>query len=158
MQLSGAEIAVIGAGIGGLTAAIALAQRGARVRVFEQAPVLGDVGAGLQISQNAVVVLDRLGLGADLRAQGLASGGTVLCDFKAGAPIMTVPPPKVGVTYYMHRADLIALLERAALTAGVNIQCGTEVVRLDIEGSIHFKDGSRADAGLVIAEIGRAHV
>ena len=62
MGLAGLEIAVVGAGIGGLAAAIALAQRGARVRVFEQAAALGEVGAGIQIGPNGVAVLAALGL------------------------------------------------------------------------------------------------
>ena len=52
---------IAGAGIGGLTAAIALAQRGVGVRVFEQAAELGEVGAGLQLSPNAMKVLRELG-------------------------------------------------------------------------------------------------
>ena len=67
-MISGRDVLVIGAGIGGLAAAIALAQRGARVRVLEQSPEIAEVGAGLQITPNGVAVLDALGLGAALRA------------------------------------------------------------------------------------------
>ncbi|HRO11868.1 FAD-dependent oxidoreductase, partial [Amaricoccus sp.] len=63
MSLAGREVAVVGAGIGGLAAAVALARRGARVVVFEQAPALAEVGAGLQIGPNGVAVLEALGLG-----------------------------------------------------------------------------------------------
>ena len=52
MALANQNIAIIGAGIGGLAAAIALAKKGAQVRVYEQAEGLGEVGAGLQISAN----------------------------------------------------------------------------------------------------------
>ena len=62
MGLAGLEVAVVGAGIGGLAAAVALAQRGAQVRVFEQASALGEVGAGIQIGPNGVAVLAALGL------------------------------------------------------------------------------------------------
>ena len=48
-----ADVAIIGAGIGGLSAAIALHRAGLRVRVYEQAPVLGEVGAGLSVTPNA---------------------------------------------------------------------------------------------------------
>jgi hypothetical protein len=60
------DILIIGAGLGGLAAAAALLQRGHRVRVFEQAPQLGEVGAGIQMSANAMKVLDHLGLRAAL--------------------------------------------------------------------------------------------
>src|SRR5215831_9424673 len=56
------NVIIIGAGIGGLTAAAVLLQRGHRVRVYEQAPALGEIGAGIQISANASRVLHGLGL------------------------------------------------------------------------------------------------
>ena len=51
------DIVIVGAGIGGLTAAASLLQRGHRVRVVEQSQALGEIGAGLQLSANAVKVL-----------------------------------------------------------------------------------------------------
>jgi salicylate hydroxylase len=55
------RIAIVGAGIGGLTAALALLQRGIDVHVYEQAPALGETGAGVQISANGTRVLTALG-------------------------------------------------------------------------------------------------
>ncbi len=62
MRRIAAEAAVIGAGIGGLTAALALARAGLGVRIFEQAPALREVGAGIQLAPNATRILHRLGL------------------------------------------------------------------------------------------------
>ena len=59
---STATIAIIGGGIGGISAAIALQRAGFRARVYEQAPVLGEVGAGLSVTPNAVKGLDWLGI------------------------------------------------------------------------------------------------
>ena len=56
------NVIIVGAGIGGLTAAAVLLDRGHRVRVYEQAPALGEIGAGIQISANASRVLHGLGL------------------------------------------------------------------------------------------------
>jgi 2-polyprenyl-6-methoxyphenol hydroxylase-like FAD-dependent oxidoreductase len=64
------NVAIIGGGIGGLTAAVALAQRGIEARVFERAPELRAVGAGIWLPPNAMTVLERLGLAGSLRAAG----------------------------------------------------------------------------------------
>ena len=56
------NICIIGAGLGGLSAALALLQKGFRVTVLEQASALGEIGAGVQLGPNAVGVLYRLGL------------------------------------------------------------------------------------------------
>ena len=69
-----APIIVAGAGIGGLTAALALADSGRPALVLEQAPVIAEVGAGLQIAPNAGRVLARLGLEEALAATGKVSG------------------------------------------------------------------------------------
>ena len=62
MKVEDLEIAIIGGGIGGLTTAIALRRKNASVTLFEQATEIGEVGAGLQISANAIRVLNALGL------------------------------------------------------------------------------------------------
>lgn len=65
------DIVIVGAGIGGLTAAASLLQRGHRVRVVEQSQALGEIGAGLQLSANAVKVLFSLGLKEALDVDGV---------------------------------------------------------------------------------------
>src|SRR5437588_11962984 len=65
------RIAVIGAGIGGLTAALSLRQRGFAVDVYEQAPELNEVGGGINMGPNAVGVLRRLGLAEGLDRVGV---------------------------------------------------------------------------------------
>lgn len=62
------NVVICGAGIGGLAAAAALRQRGIRTTVLEQAPELGEVGAGIQISPNAMRILERFGLGAEMKS------------------------------------------------------------------------------------------
>src|SRR5271154_2890438 len=70
------EIAVIGAGIGGLTAAVALRQAGFGVTVYEQAPALTEIGGGINIGPNAARILIRLGLGAALERAAVRPLGT----------------------------------------------------------------------------------
>jgi len=70
------RILIIGAGIGGLTAALALRRAGFDAHVYEQADALREVGAGVAISPNAIKVLHGLGLAAALRAVGVEPGPT----------------------------------------------------------------------------------
>lgn len=124
------HITVLGAGIGGLAVATALAQRGAEVRVLEQAPALTEVGAGLQISPNGVRVLDALGLGDKARADAIQGQGVWLRDGLSGHGVLDLDfhklkPDDTFLLY--HRADLQKLLYDAALAAGVTIQCGQKV-------------------------------
>ena len=83
-MLKGQEVTIAGAGIGGLAAAVALARRGAKVRVLEQADAISEVGAGLQISPNGVVVLDALGLGDEARNRSTRSTAIWLRDGPSG--------------------------------------------------------------------------
>ena len=76
MRISGKKIIVIGGGIGGLAAALALSRLGAAVTVLEQAAEISDMGAGLQISPNGFAVLDALGL-RDAVIDRIASVGAV---------------------------------------------------------------------------------
>lgn len=117
---------MIGAGIAGLTVACALAQRGAHVTVLERAPALTEVGAGLQISPNAVRVFEALGLGPALDAISLRSTGVVLRD-SAGRLVshlhMARHRPEDRF-YLTHRARLIEVLAKAADAAGVQVRLG----------------------------------
>jgi salicylate hydroxylase len=79
------KVLIAGAGLGGLTAAACLMQRGHRVRVYEQAPELGEIGAGIQLSANSVKVLDTLGLRERLDAVAVRppETSTFFCGFGA---------------------------------------------------------------------------
>ncbi|TMV14694.1 FAD-dependent monooxygenase [Arenibacterium halophilum] len=156
MALTGQEITVLGAGIGGLTAALALARRGARVRVLEQAEALTEVGAGIQIAQNGMVVLRALGVFDD-PPPAVCSQGVDLRDYRAGRLVMRLPPPAAGPTWYFHRADLIKTLARAAQAAGVNIELGQTAVAVSTVGGaacIHLASGREMETPLLIAADG----
>lgn len=110
------EVVIVGAGIGGLAAAVALRARGCRVTVLEQAPRLGEIGAGLQIGPNASRVLYRLGLGEDLDSAALVveesvrrrwSTGEILTKTTLGSGARE----KFAAPYlHLHRADLHQIL------------------------------------------------
>jgi salicylate hydroxylase len=106
------RVAIVGGGIGGLSAAIALHQIGAQVRIYEQAHELGDVGAGVALHPNSQRVLNRLGLREEIGRWGsrlpghrfLTHCGTVVSQETSG--------PGAGQVA-LHRADLVAILAAA---------------------------------------------
>jgi salicylate hydroxylase len=109
-ELHHMQIDVVGGGVAGLATARAAAMRGANVRVFEQAPEIREVGAGLQLSPNGMRVIDALGLGAALRDTSLEGRGVVLRN-QRGKQVLRMDLTNVDGTFLMaHRADLIAAL------------------------------------------------
>ena len=129
------EATVAGAGIAGLTAAIALARKGWRVRVRERAPRLDPVGAGIQLSPNALDVLHQLGVPID--DIGVAADSVVLRDGPSGRRIATVPVSSSDGRGYrvLHRADLQrVLLETASGAVGIDLSLSETLVALDGDG------------------------
>ncbi len=137
------EVAVIGGGIGGLTAAVALLQAGFTVDVYEQAPELTEVGGGINMGPNAARILYRLGLGAGLDREGVRPVGShqrrwqdgrtlqraalnPLCEQLYGAPHITI-----------HRADLLDVI--AAGFPAKRVHLGHRLVGLADRG-----DGAEA--------------
>src|SRR5688500_590520 len=100
MGLRGRRVAVVGAGIGGLAAALALARRGAVVEVFEQAEALTEVGAGIQISPNGVAVLEALGLRPALEPLASRPEAITLIDDRTGAQVARVRLGEVALARY----------------------------------------------------------
>ena len=126
LKSSALDIAIVGAGIGGLCAAAALLQRGHRVRVFEQAPMLGELGAGIQMSANAVKVLDSLGLRAALEPNAVRPEAFEFRRFDDGELLHRIPlgaahEARHGAPYFqMHRSDLHAALQAAVMALDPN--------------------------------------
>jgi len=113
------HILIAGAGIGGLCAALCAVRAGHRVSVFEAAEALEDVGAGIQLSPNAMRVMEALGLGKALADVGVAPDALTARMGKSGLSIFRVPLTqatlgKWGAPYFhIHRADLITCLATA---------------------------------------------
>src|ERR1043165_4305728 len=107
------QIAIIGGGIGGLTAALALRQAGYEAEVFEQAPALLDVGAAIAIWPNAMRVLDRLQVGEKIREQAGVMDEIRWLD-QHGRLINRVRiAPNSAPAVALHRADLQHVLQRS---------------------------------------------
>ncbi len=113
-------IVIAGAGIGGLTAALALAAKGFRVVVLEKAERLEEVGAGLQLSPNASRILVGLGLKDRLGARAVTPEAVSIMSARAGGELLSLPlgetaAARAGAPYWVvHRADLQAALVGAA--------------------------------------------
>ncbi|NLQ17658.1 NAD(P)-binding protein [Marinomonas sp. M1K-6] len=121
------RVVIAGAGIGGLCTALALAKQGIQVVVCEQAPSLGEVGAGLQMSPNALKVLRQLGLEADLSHFAFVPQHAAIRDYKSGeyylkSPLGTLAEARYGAPYWhLHRADLHRVLADSCKRAGVEL-------------------------------------
>jgi salicylate hydroxylase len=133
MSLIGQSITLVGAGIAGLACARALALRGARVTVLEQADAIREVGAGLQISPNGAAVLRGLGLGAALESAGMAATGVRLIDGPTAEPVLSMDLRRREFRL-LHRADLIALLVDGAREAGVEVRLLQRIETVDLTG------------------------
>jgi salicylate hydroxylase len=156
------RIAVVGGGIGGLAAAAFLHRAGLDATVYEQAPQLGEVGAGLVISPNAVRMIRRLGhLDAFLdKAVALEVGwefrrwqnGEVLSAEQLTDTCEALYGER---SYVSHRADLLDAIRAAVPTDRIRLgaRC-TGVETQDSGVRLHFADGSIADADVVIGADG----
>ncbi len=122
---------IAGAGIGGLTAALALARVGAAVTLFEKAPELQAVGAGVQLSPNATRILRQLGVLDAVAAVAAQPAGVRVRDARDGRDLSFMPladaERRWGAPYYVvHRADLQrVLLDAVAGEAAVELHRGT---------------------------------
>lgn len=146
---------VVGAGIGGLAAAVALRRRGWRVTVLERATALEPVGAGIGIAPNALRALDVLGVGDAVRAMAAFQGegglrrpdGRWLSRTSGEAAAERFGGPVVVA----QRAELVAVL--AGLLPDGALRTGTRVVSASPEGRVTTEDGT-IDADLVVAADG----
>jgi salicylate hydroxylase len=156
------RIAIVGAGIGGLTLAIELRRRGFDPQVYDQTVELREVGAAVALSANATRFLrDRIGIGVGLVEGSASVDGLVFRDGRDGRVISRVMSSQAyldrcGAPYLgVHRATLQQLLSGALGTEGLHL--GKRLMDIDDSGSsavLHFADGDRVEADLVIGADG----
>jgi len=149
MTLAGKSVLVVGGGVGGLAAAVALRDRGASVTVLEQAGSFREVGAGIQISPNGARVLQALGVHVEaMRAQ------AVTLRNAQGAQVLRMDLPQGGAGFHLvHRADCVAGL--AARVDGIATRFNAQVVAVDpAAGSVTLSGGAVMTADLVVGADG----
>ena len=158
MTQSRPNVVIVGGGIGGLFVANALATHRLPVSVYEQAPALGEVGAGVYITPNSVRHLQRVGLGPAVEKWGAKVGKNSHYYHHDGSPIAPVQVTDSSgwnATYGMHRADLVDMLANA-LPAGV-VHTGhrcTGFQRSGEVGRVTFANGVTVEGDIVIAADG----
>jgi salicylate hydroxylase len=158
------KILIAGGGLGGLSAASFLLQAGHDVEVYEQAPQLEEIGAGIQISANAMHALRHLGLEAAIRKVGVHPGAYVFRLHDTGEVIQRFALAEEhermhGAPYtQLHRADFHAILADKTRSLDANaIRLGKRVTDFseDADGvTLHFADGSEARGDILIGADG----
>jgi salicylate hydroxylase len=158
------DIALVGGGIGGLTAAACLLRDGHRGRIYEQARHVGEIGAAVQMSANAVKVLYHLGLKDRLEAQAVKPTAFEFRRFDSGELLHEIKlgedhAQRHGHPYYqIHRVDLhAALLKVVEQLDPQALQLGyraIEVLEDEHSASIVFDDGRQVRANLVVGSDG----
>ena len=152
---------VVGAGIGGLCAALTMIHRGIQVTVLEKAAELSEVGAGIQIASNGALILRQLGLEAGLAAMGTQPDAYDYRDLATGrqlyfAPLGPEAAARYGAPMYnVHRADLIEVLAKGLPDQTVRL--GAEIVGIGQDERcawVELAQGGRLEADLIVGADG----
>jgi salicylate hydroxylase len=154
------RISIVGGGIGGLSAALALHRRGLEVTVFEQSPNLGEIGAGIGLGPNAVKAFRALGIESDVIAIGSTAEWQIMRNGRDGRIISRQPvaatTAKFGAPHLtVHRAELLNILirslpDRCIRTAA---RCVAVIPRRD-SAVARFADGCEIESDIVVGADG----
>jgi salicylate hydroxylase len=154
------RIAIIGGGIGGLSAALAFHRRGMEITVYEQSPSLGEIGAGIGLGPNAVKAFRALGIESDVIAIGSTAEWQIMRNGRDGRIISRQPvaatTAKFGAPHLtVHRAELLDILV-GSLPAKC-IRTAARCVAVTTNGNIavaRFADGSEIESDIVVGADG----
>lgn len=162
--MAGLKILIAGAGLGGLTAAASLLKAGHDVEIFEQAPALGEVGAGIQLSANAMHVLNALDLGEAVSAISIRPGAYVFRLFDTDEVIQQFPLSDEHLRLHrapynqIHRADLhdlLATLVRELKPGAIHLDKQVTGFDEDENGvALRLADGSRVRGEVLVGADG----
>ena len=155
------NISIVGAGVAGLAAAIALAQSEHHVTVYEGKKELSEFGAGIQLMANGTRVIHAFGLQDEFKKVANAPEVMQFCRWQDGSVVGELPhnPQETWLYGYpqwqVYRPDLQRLLHEGAVRAGVKILFGKQVVDIDTDkGTFTLADGSKVESDLIVAADG----
>ena len=155
------KIIVVGAGLGGLATAVALRRRGHEVSVFEKAPELGEVGAGIQVPPNSSRFLLQWGLGPYIEGKAMEPEAIRIRRWESGELIsITKLCPEFqeiyGAPYFVvHRANFQLAMYELAMSLGINIRVNAGVKEYHSESpSVTLWNGETHSADFIVAADG----
>src|SRR5215472_2926882 len=155
-----ARVAIIGGGIGGLTAANALSRAGIEVAVYEAAAELKEIGAGVALHPNAMKVLRAIGVEGNVREVAGQSSGRVMRNWKTGRVIARTSRDQQVATFgiagaTVHRADLLDVLASGLPAGLVTLGRRCTQVRPDGDTAVaRFADGGEIEADIIVGADG----
>jgi salicylate hydroxylase len=158
---TGPRVAVVGGGIGGLTAAVAMHRHGIDVKVYEQSPQITEIGAGVSLSPNAIKAFRALGLAAPISEIGFESDNQLVRTWNTGEVVSKVFRKGVyekefGAPYLsVHRADLVNVLHRQLPDSVFRL--GMRCVSAEVTSTnarAYFADGSAEEADILVGADG----
>ncbi|AJW99456.1 3-hydroxybenzoate 6-monooxygenase [Burkholderia gladioli pv. gladioli] len=161
-QQESRPILISGGGIGGFAAALALSKAGFKVRLFEKAQEIREIGAGIQIGPNAFHVFERLGVTAAVRAKAAMPERLVMMDGISGEQVVSIPLDDQFVRRFkhpyalIHRADLHRiLLDACVRSSRIEVSTNTTVIGFTDNGdgvTLHTTEGDISGHALIGAD------
>lgn len=155
------KVIIVGAGIAGLSLAVALAKSKHHVIILEAAPALAELGAGVQMTPQAIKYLYQWGLKEDIMASSIVPDEMLVRDFASGEVLNAIPTGQMEQQYgapyiVVHRAVLHAILHKHAVNLGVELQLDSKVVNYEFENAaVSLHNGTRLTADLVVGADGK---
>ncbi|KAH0591716.1 hypothetical protein MHUMG1_10546 [Metarhizium humberi] len=154
------KVIIVGAGIAGLSLAISLTRHNHQVVLVESAPQLAELGAGIQLTPQAIKYLFKWGLKDDLLAESIVPDCMYIRHYQDGRLLGTIPVDQMATRYgapylVVHRAVLHSILHRHAAHGGAEIRTDARVVTYDFAaGAVQLHTGERLEADIVVAADG----